>query len=157
MTPSAPVGPLHLDAAERLIVEEATRLRARDRAVWRVVRRLLKVLLSMAGFAACSTLVLNPPPLGMRCRAKQSEAKGNLKALYVTMESDRAESSADVYSVPVEWLPRASKQRYRYFVSLGAEGRSFVAIAIGAHDDVRGDLWFIDDEGTLTNTQNACR
>ena len=92
------------------------------------------------------------------CRSKQSEAKGNLKALYVMEESYRAEFDAyDVDLKTIGFDPRSgagSKPRYRYEVT-SASPSAFVAHAIGI-DEMAGDVWTITQDNDLTNGKSVC-
>ena len=87
------------------------------------------------------------------CRSKQSEAKGNLKALYVMQESYRAES--DTYTTNIDslgWKPKGS--RYRYEV-LSADNSRFKARAVGV-DEMAGDEWTITHKNDLENPRSLC-
>ena len=91
---------------------------------------------------------------GMQCPAMQSEAKGNLKALYVAEESFRGEN--DTYSKDFKALgyePKG-KLRYKYMVTVATKTK-FAAIAIG-EGDADGDVWEISDKNDLKNTSNMC-
>jgi len=97
------------------------------------------------------------------CRSRQSEAKGNLKALYVALEGHLAEH--DVYSddfAALGFAPKGTKTRYRYVVTdvAPAPGRAaaFVAWAIADDSDPAhaGDAWRIDHTNTMTNVHNIC-
>jgi type II secretory pathway pseudopilin PulG len=80
-----------------------------------------------------------PNFIKFQCRSKQSEAKGNLKALYGSQESTRAESDAYVAiteipddlvgtnaaaratsTSPIGWIPKGQKIRYTYNSTGGA-------------------------------------
>ena len=93
--------------------------------------------------------------MSFECRSKQSEAKGNLKALYVAEESYRAEfDKYDKDTKKIGFEPRGSKLRYKYeLVTVSAT--AFTARAIGV-DDMAGDEWTITDKNDLVNTKNKC-
>jgi len=94
-----------------------------------------------------------------QCRAKQSEAKGNLKALYVAEESNRAQF--DTYSndlAKIEFTPRGAKIRYDYVVD-SADKQHFHATAHVRPEfkgEVGDDTWQITDANDVTNTLNGC-
>lgn len=99
-----------------------------------------------------------------RCRSQQSEAKGNLKALYVAEESYRAEF--DVYSLDtsvIGFVAKGAKVRYRYVVTdvtdVDADPanprHTFRAWAFRV-DGERDDLWTISEQNDLTNLVNGC-
>jgi type II secretory pathway pseudopilin PulG len=157
----APMGTGSLaDADDTVLVLEARALRRR----LRLLARVLKGLVLLALFGTCAGIALLPGQVRFQCRSKQSEAKGNLKALYVALESYRAEY--DVYSddfAALEFTPKGAKTRYRYVVTdvvAPAPGRepSFVAWAIADDTDPAhaGDAWCIDDTNTITNLHNIC-
>ena len=89
------------------------------------------------------------------CRGKQSEAKGNLKALYVGEESYRAEfDTYDKDTKKIGFEARGSKIRYRYEV-VSASPTAFLARATGI-DEMKGDVWEINEKNELTNTKALC-
>ena len=97
-----------------------------------------------------------PNFIKFQCRSKQSEAKGNLKALYIGEESFRAEQ--DTYSTDttaIQFQPRGTKIRYEYVV-VSADKQHFIAEARGVADDVIGDLWRITENNDLVNVTNRC-
>ena len=156
----APMGTGSLaDAEGMVLVLQARALRRR----LRLLARVLKGLLLVGLFAACASLAVLPGQVKFHCRSKQSETKGNLKALYVALESHLAEH--DVYSddfAALDFAPKGHKIRYRYVVTDvdpapgGAAG--FVAWAIADDSDPAhaGDAWCIDDTYTITNVHNIC-
>jgi type II secretory pathway pseudopilin PulG len=157
----APMGTGSLaDAEDIVLVLEARAVRRR----LRLLARVLKGLVVLGLFGACAGIALLPGQVRFQCRSKQSEAKGNLKALYVALESYRAEH--DVYSddfTALGFTPRGSKTRYRYVVTdvvTPAAGREpgFVAWAIADDADPAhaGDAWCIDNTNTITNLHNIC-
>ena len=89
------------------------------------------------------------------CRSMQSEAKGNLKALYVAEESNRAEF--DTYSTDqakIGFSPKGSTIRYTYVVK-SADAKTFLAEARGTLDGAE-DVWQIDDANALKNLVDGC-
>lgn len=89
-----------------------------------------------------------------QCRAKQSEAKANLKALMVAEESFRGEN--DTYSTDfaaIGFQPVGRKLRYRYLATASKE--TYVGEARG-EGDMEGDVWTIDQDGKLMAVNNIC-
>ena len=129
----------------------------------------LMIVVAIIGILAAIAV---PNFVKFQCRAKQSEAKGNLKALYVSQEAFRAES--DRYgAVPaigatstggsstvvneIGFAPKGQKLRYTYTGS-ATNATSFNATAdaaIGAIADDK-DAWTISQANDLKNTDNAC-
>ena len=90
-----------------------------------------------------------------QCRSKQSEAKGNLKALYVAQESHRAET--DTYSTDlatIQFTPRGQTLRYTYSV-VEASKATFRAEAVGT-GDMQGDRWVITEKGAAEALEDRC-
>jgi type IV pilus assembly protein PilA len=91
-----------------------------------------------------------------QCRSKQSEAKGNLKALSVAQESylsEKGEYSRDPAAIGFQ--PMGANVRYEYVI-VQAGKDSYVAEARGTRDGMAGDLWRIDQTRNLANITNAC-
>ena len=156
----APMGTGSLADAEGVVlVLQARALRRRLRLLARVLKGLLLVGLC----AACASVALLPRAGRFGCRSKQSEAKGNLKALYIAMQAYRADHdvSSDDFAA-LDFAPKGHKIRDRYVVTDvdpapgGAAG--FVAWAIADDSDPAhaGDAWCIDDTYTITNVHNIC-
>ena len=148
----APMGTGSLaDGEDVVLVLEARALRRR----LRLLGRVLKALVVLGLFGSCASIALLPGQGRFQCRSKQSEAKGNLKALYVAEESSRAD--VDTYSTDprvIEFTPRGQKLRYTYTI-LSATKDAFSAEARGT-GDMDGDLWTIDEKNALTNVSNSC-
>lgn len=90
-----------------------------------------------------------------QCRSKQSEAKSNLKALFVAEEVFRSEQ--DRYSTSfdeIQFVPRGQKLRYEYRV-VEAGPRSFRAEATGT-GDMAGDRWIVDENNQVKNLESVC-
>jgi hypothetical protein len=90
------------------------------------------------------------------CRSMQSEAKTQLKSLYVALESYRAEY--DVYIKDFKklgWQPRGATVRYRYEIVSAARSK-FLARATGVADEVKGDVWELDQDLNLVNVKKSC-
>ncbi len=147
-----------VDAADIAVVIEARQLRRR----FQLVRRVLRGLLIFGFVGGCLAAIAIPsmasfPP----CRSHQSEAKGNLKALYVAEESYRGEF--DVYQSNTKLIgfePRGNKIRYRYVVTdvvTDVRTPSFVGWAFSTAPYAQeGDVWRISDKNDLENVVNGC-
>lgn len=154
---SASVAGFDVSAAE----DVATVLRARAlRRRLRLLARVLKALMAFLFVSMCG-LVINPPHFPYRCRSMQSEAKGNLKALYVAEESYRGEF--DVYDGDLKTIgfePRGARVRYRYVVTdvdnADAAHASFRGWAFRTEGDF-DDVWSISNNNDLVNEVNGCQ
>lgn len=99
-----------------------------------------------------------------QCRSKQSEARGNLKALYVAQESFKAEFdsygsmgsingavAARTATNPIGFQPKGDRLRYVYGVTAAADtgtAANFSAAATGStvdSGDLNGDLWSVSE------------
>jgi type IV pilus assembly protein PilA len=118
----------------------------------------LMIVVAIIGILAAIAI---PNFVKFQCRSKQSEAKGNLKALYVAQESYRAEFDTYLASCgggcngsnSIGFTPKGTKIRYTYDSTGGA---TFTASATGTTDAVTGDIWTINDGNTLLNGTNKC-
>jgi type IV pilus assembly protein PilA len=124
----------------------------------------LMIVVAIIGILAAIAV---PNFIKFQCRSKQSEAKGNLKALYVSEESFRAE--ADTYTAlaatsnatqtnAIGFQPKGEKIRYVY--SATAATTTFDAAAtVGAtfQGELPTDNWTISEENDITNTFNGCQ
>lgn len=133
----------------------------------------LMIVVAIIGILAAIAV---PNFIKFQCRSKQSEAKGNLKALYVSQEAFRAENDtySDITDIAADltggsaaaratasnaigWVPKGSKLRYGYAVT-SATSIAFSATASAAVGNV-GDLrdeWGINEANVLANTTKAC-
>jgi hypothetical protein len=158
---TTPGAAFHDTIGDADVIARAARVRARDR---RWARRLIRLTLALFAVVVVGSMAfpygLWPPP---QCRSKQSEARGNLKALAVAQQSYRAEH--DRYSDDVRalgWRPRGERVRYDYFVRLknlddaDPVNDGFDVWAVGMLDEVAGDLWRDDENMALHNVVNAC-
>jgi type IV pilus assembly protein PilA len=154
--PASAAAPGHDREAERALVERVRRLRALDKKLLRVVRILVATSVVLGLLAA----IVVPGFLRFPCRSKQSEAKGNLKALYVMQESYRAEFDRYTTSVPdLGFVPRGPRVRYAYFTRLETREHNqpgFLGVAVGLTDNVEGDIWTISEQNQLENPRNSC-
>lgn len=111
-------------------------------------------LLAVPGMGVLAAIAV-PNFVKFQCRSKQSEARGNLKALYVSEESHRA--AHDTYSADlaaIEFAPRGQTLRYEYRV-VSADKENFVAEAVGLAE-MTGDHWRISNKNDLVNVENVC-
>jgi type IV pilus assembly protein PilA len=147
----SPLGVL-LSIISMVKFSKATGTTAKTLSVIALAMNLLLVVPMTIGILAAIAI---PNFVKFQCRSKQSEAKGNLKALYVGEETFRAET--DRYSMSLSeigFTPRGQKVRYVYRI-LDANARSFLAEAVGT-DEMLGDRWVIDSNNQLQNTDNVC-
>ena len=129
----------------------------------------LMIVVAIIGILAAIAV---PNFVKFQCRSKQSEAKGNLKALYVSEEAFRAESDtyAAIANIPagltagtatlansIGFAPKGGKLRYSYVAAAGGSTAftgSAGAVAGSIADDA--DNWTITQLNDLKNTLNAC-
>ncbi len=144
------------DAEDVAAVLRARALRRR----LRLLARVLKLLFVLAFVGMCG-LTLCPPPMSFKCRSTQSEAKGNLKALYVAEESYRAEFDhyeGDLKTIVFE--PKGARIRYSYVVTdvdnTDVSRTSFRAWAFRTAGDF-DDVWSITSNNELVNEVNGCQ
>lgn len=105
---------------------------------------------------AIMTAIAIPNFVKFQCRSKQSEAKSNLKALYVAEESFRAEENRYGSLQEIGFAPRGNRLRYEYVVTV-QDDTSFEATARSTSPDVAGDVWTINQDNQLQNVTNACQ
>ncbi len=144
---AAAVSPGDVQAvADAAVVDDARR-------ALRGLGRALQILVGLFLFALFTSLII-PGFIPFQCRSVQSEAKGNLKALYIAEESFRAEHNTygDVEMVAFE--PRGSKLRYRYVIT-SAQQNAFEAFAFRM-DGKSDDVWHIDERNEIKNVLNGC-
>jgi type IV pilus assembly protein PilA len=126
----------------------------------------LMIVVAIIGILAAIAV---PNFVKFQCRSKQSEAKGNLKALYVAEEAYRAESdtyasvntinagnvSAGISNL-IGFVPKGGKTRYSYDAT--GDATTFLATADAPAPSIadQQDTWTIDQGNLLTNTANAC-
>src|SRR5437868_3673310 len=124
----------------------------------------LMIVVAIIGILAAIAI---PNFVKFQCRSKQSEAKGNLKALFVAEESYRAEF--DVYpgcqgavcngnaANPIGFTPKGTKVRYSYDTPGGTSTFIATASVITAFKgELSDDLWTINEQNSLANTANGC-
>ena len=91
-----------------------------------------------------------------KCRARQSEAKTNLKALLVSQQAYQAEYERYGMDEDIGWEPRGAFTRYDY--TIRSTGRAhFIATAIAARAGApEGDTWRVTEEGKVRNVVDGC-
>ena len=94
-----------------------------------------------------------------QCGSKESEAKGNLKALYVAEESYRAEvDSYDADFTKIGFSPRGTRIRYRYVVDAASKTHFHAVATVDPQfvGELHDDRWEIDDKNALTHVTDGC-
>ncbi len=123
---------------------------------------LIEVMIVVAIIGILAAIAI-PNFVRFQCRSKQSEAKTNLKAIYVAQESYRGEN--DTYLTVADaafdsgtnelGVQIGGNARYDYATTGAAT--TFTATATGqAGKDMNGDVWGIDQNNDLSNTTNTC-
>ena len=112
-----------------------------------------------------NTVTAQTPNFGkFQCKAKQSEAKANLKLIQVGEESYRAEHDTYVIAAAAELniisVVIKGKSRYTYSVAAGSPDATvaIIASANGA-SEMPNDLWRLDlttTSAAVTNVTDAC-
>ena len=113
---------------------------------------LLVATFTLGGCCLCSIWTRNFEKY--ECRSKQSEAKANLRALFVAEESYRSEHGKYAPFDVVGFAPQGETLRYDYAL-VEVDDAHFVAEARGK-DEQAGDIWRIDNTNALTNVANVC-
>lgn len=128
----------------------------------------LMIVVAIIGILAAIAI---PNFVKFQCRSKQSEAKNNLKALYVAEESYRAENDEyasidtivgganfDANSVtnPIGFVPKGEKLRYDYTATQNGDGFDADATANEVDANLATDSWTIDQTNNLQNAVNRC-
>ncbi len=151
---SASTGHDHVDDAAFMALVHAGR--DRDRAALGVLRRFAPALVLIV-LAVIVVVIAVPNFIAYGCRARGSEAKGNLRSLLVAERAFHAEHER--YSIDpheLAWKPSGVRLRYSYFVRADKEG--FEAVAIASEPVLRsGDLWRIGTSGEIEHLIDGCR
>ena len=124
----------------------------------------LMIVVAIIGILAAIAI---PNFVKFQCRSKQSEAKGNMKAMYVAEESYRAEFDTYVSCTTAQcapgatndlgFSPKGTKVRYVYAASGGATTFSATATVKGTFaGELSDDLWQITEKNDVANTSNGC-
>lgn len=154
--PVTPASAGHDRARELDVIARAERARGRDAFAWVVVKKLARTALLLAVPAFLVFAIAAPGFQRFPCRSKQSEARGNLKALYVATESYRAENDRYTSEVgALGFVPKGNRVRYDYFLRVDDTG--FEGVAVGRTSDVHGDVWRITEQNTLEHVLEGCR
>ena len=125
----------------------------------------LMIVVAIIGILAAIAI---PNFIKFQCRSKQSEAKGNVKAIYTAEESYRAEQDKYIEcnttqcgvngTSPIGFNPKGNKVRYHYDVTT-ATSVVFLSKAIvnGTFTgELNSDKWTIDQANTTVNVSNGC-
>lgn len=127
----------------------------------------LMIVVAIIGILAAIAI---PNFVKFQCRSKQSEAKTNLKALYVAEESYYAEQDQYLTIATCDqqacvaitndagWSPKGDRIRYSYATTATASATAptFVGLAGGSEASVNTDSWQITQANDLVNKVNAC-
>jgi type IV pilus assembly protein PilA len=118
----------------------------------------LMIVVAIIGILAAIAI---PNFVKFQCRSKQSEAKTNLKAMYVAYQGYYSEFSnypdvADPMTTTnhIGWHPKGAVIRYDYGGTGNATG--FTGTGTGNTDSVAGDVWTITNANDLSNSNNSC-
>ena len=125
----------------------------------------LMIVVAIIGILAAIAI---PNFIKFQCRSKQSEAKGNVKAIYTAEESYRAEQDKYINCTtaecgvggtsPIGFNPKGNKVRYHYDVTT-ASSVVFLSNAIVNRTftgELNSDKWSIDQANTTINLINGC-
>lgn len=120
----------------------------------------LMIVVAIIGILAAIAI---PNFVKFQCRSKQSEAKTNLKAMYVAEESYYGEYDAFIALTAAQTAPggtnpvgfQAKGQKIRYsYTATG--GTTFVGNAKGFESSVINDEWQINQDNRLDVLSNTC-
>ena len=113
----------------------------------------LMIVVAIIGILAAIAI---PNFVKFQCRSKQSEAKGNLKSIYVAEEAYRADQST--YSTNQLSIGFVTKGTPRYTYNINAANTtSFQATAGGSTGtDMASEVWSLNQENAIVNTANMC-
>ena len=112
----------------------------------------LMIVVAIIGILAAIAI---PNFMNYQCKAKQSEAKTALGSVRTLQEAYRAEFDNYGASTAAIGFSPSGNTRYTIAVS-GSADDTFTATATGGKGTVAGDIWTIDESGTLTNSTNTC-
>ena len=126
----------------------------------------LMIVVAIIGILAAIAI---PNFVKFQCRSKQTEAKSNMKAMYVAETAYRAEFDVYIDCTTTEcgldgtgdlgFSPKGAKIRYAY-AATAITSTSFAAFAtvLGQFGgELSNDIWDTDDTGRVENVQNGCK
>jgi hypothetical protein len=101
--------------------------------------------------------VLSPGKLRQyKCKSLQSEAKSNLKESHERISKFiSTEKRVPATYLDMAWEPKATPMRYEYEIR-AYPNNGFSVEARATVPELNGDVWTIDENGTLTNNVNGC-
>lgn len=113
----------------------------------------LMIVVAIIGILAAIAI---PNFMNYQCKARQSEAKSNLGAIRVAQETYMAEKNTYADAIgDIAWEAKGTTD-YTYSITAGTSS-AFTAQATAANfKGTDTDTWTIDQDGTLSNTANAC-
>ena len=139
------------------LVRDARRARRRRhlRLWWRALRIVGGLWLLLIVATVCASLFI-PCHISFKCRSRQSEAKTNLKSLYVHQQVFREENDRYGSLEEIRFAPRGPKPGYMYEVTLVERGR-YTATATGIRPgQIVGDRWQVTELGLIKNIDDSC-
>ena len=126
----------------------------------------LMIVVAIIGILAAIAI---PNFVKFQCRSKQSEAKGNLKALYVSEESYRAENDTYIALASISegnkgdtnsigFQPKGAKIRYVYTASGATSTFGASATVLAKYSgELNGDIWTTTHANDVLNPTNGCQ
>jgi hypothetical protein len=124
------------------------------RAMRRLLVLVVVVALSPSLQACCCCEIFFGNFVKFTCRSKQSEAKGNLRALAIAQANWWSEHERFGSFEEIGFEPAGETIRYQYLL-LSYDESTFVAEARGV-DEMDGDVWRIEAGGEPENTASVC-
>jgi type IV pilus assembly protein PilA len=114
----------------------------------------LMIVVAIIGILAAIAI---PNFMNYQCKARQSEAKSNLGAIRTAQEVYFAEkNNYAATTAQIAWATKGVTD-YTYSISNTDSDVDFTATATATNfKGTKTDTWTIDEDGTLTNSPNAC-